>query len=165
MMKALDIAKYFLDKDPERRYFTYIPITRNGLTFYDGNAKINKFLHLAQVLYIAKYGKLLMEDVFYAFANGAVVEDVQKAFNSTLHKPTEYGVSFDTETNDFLDRVYFMLQNASVDDLIDLSHEDDEWDMKNIQRKKAEQQMDFMPHIDTYKKQYADALSYIYKAV
>ena len=165
MLQALDVAKYFLDKDPQRAYFTYALVTRNGRTFYEGNAKINKFLHLAQTLHIAKFGEPLMGDVFYAYANGAVVEEVQQKFNSTLHKPAMFGVSFDEKTNDFLDRVHYMLAGSTVDDLIALSHEDDEWEDKSRNTQKKDQQMDFLSCVDVYKKRYADGLDIMYGAV
>ena len=164
MLKAIDVAKYFLDKDPERQVFNRNRLDRNGRTFYEGNAMINKYLHLSQVLHVARFGEPLISDVFYAYVNGAVVEEVQQKFNSVLYNPAVYGVSFDEQTNDFLDRVHYMLAGTSVDDLIELSHEDDEWVDKSRNPKKLDQQMDFMLHADIYKEQYADGLRLMYKA-
>jgi len=164
MIKALDVAKYFLDKDPERVYFNTNLVVRNNRKFYEGNAKLNKFLHLCQTLHVAKNNELLMEDDFLAYDNGAVVEEVQQKFNSSLYKPAVYGVSFDKETNDFLERVYYMLKDSTVDDLILLSHEDEEWDKKSRNRLKKDQCMDFLSSASIYKELYADGLTIMYKA-
>ena len=165
MLNALEVAKYFLDKDPRRVYFNCTLVTKNDRTFYEGNAKINKFLHLAQTLHIAKFGEPLISDVFYAYANGAVVDEVQQKFNSFLYKPATFGVSFDDRTNDFLDRVYYMLMGSSVEDLIDLSHEDDEWEDKSRNRMKKDQKMDFLLRAEGYRERFADGLTIMYKAV
>ena len=77
-MKAATIAKYFLNKDSENVLFKDDLIELNGHESYVGNIRINKYLHIAQNTYIAKYGKLLFEDSIYAFDNGGVVENVRQ---------------------------------------------------------------------------------------
>ena len=41
-MKALDIAKYYLSKDPKRKLFNDNIIVKNDVKSYEGNIRINK---------------------------------------------------------------------------------------------------------------------------
>ena len=84
-MKARDIALFFLSKDTDNTVFTQNLVNMNNRTFYDGNARLNKFLHLAQNIYLAKYGELLYDDDLLAYDNGGVVQEVQKEYGFLLH--------------------------------------------------------------------------------
>ena len=39
VLRAIDVAEYFLSKDPERKLFTKKLQTKNGRKFYEGNAR------------------------------------------------------------------------------------------------------------------------------
>ena len=54
MHKNTDIAKFFLSLDKDHTIFTKDLVDRNDRTFYEGNARLNKYMHLAQNIYIAK---------------------------------------------------------------------------------------------------------------
>ena len=54
MMSAEVIAKYYLSKDPKRILFNNNVVIQNGRKFYEGNARLNKYLFLSQVVYLAK---------------------------------------------------------------------------------------------------------------
>ena len=54
-LKAQEVAECFLSKDPERKLFNKKIATYNERKFYEGNASLNKYLFLAQVVYLAKY--------------------------------------------------------------------------------------------------------------
>ena len=56
MIKGMDAAKFLLNLDDSRKIFNKELRTQNGRTFYEGNARLNKYMHLAQNIYIAKYG-------------------------------------------------------------------------------------------------------------
>ena len=157
MLTDMTVAKYFLAKDPERKYFTKNLITRNGRSFYDGNARLNKYLHLAQNIYIAKEGEKLFGEDLYAYDNGAVAPEVQENYALLLsrHDVPELPESVRT----FLDKLYDILGDATLDELIELSHEDDEWAAKHSYYRKADQRMDSMAHLDTYRQQYSDILT------
>ena len=157
MLKAVDVAKYFFAKDPNRRIFNLSLIERNNRSFYEGNAKINKFLHMAQNIYIAKNGVPLFEDVLYAYDNGAVVEDVLNRY-AILYRQEISSPNLGDDVNDFLERIFYLLKDADVDELIQMSHEDDEWMEKNKNNIKSEQKMNSLSRVEEYKKQYADAL-------
>ena len=68
MHKNTDIAKYFLSLDKDHTLFTKDLVDRNERTFYEGNARLNKYMHLAQNIYIAKTGHPLIDTKFYSFA-------------------------------------------------------------------------------------------------
>lgn len=156
MIRARDVAKYFLIKDKDHRLFSKNLVEKNGRKFYEGNARLNKYLHMAQNLYIAKTGEKLFEDDLYAYDNGAVVTDVQENFAILLSRESE--PQLEESIRDFLDRVYVILQNATLDELIELSHEDSEWISKHAFYSKKEQKMDSLARIDEYKEQYGDVL-------
>ena len=77
MLRDIEVARFFLAKDPDRRLFNKKLVRRNGRDFYEGNARLNKYLHIAQNLYIAKEGEKLFSDDLYAYDNGAVAPNVQ----------------------------------------------------------------------------------------
>lgn len=156
MIRARDVALYFLNKDKDQTLFTKKLVEKNGRTFYDGNARLNKYVHMAQNLYIAKTGEKLFEDDLYAYDNGAVAVDVQENYAVLLNRKSE--LQLEAGIRDFLDRVYVILENASLDELIELSHEDAEWESKHLFYSKCEQKMDSLARIDEYKEQYRDVL-------
>jgi uncharacterized phage-associated protein len=155
-VRAIDVATYFLSKDDKRELFNKKLIHRNGRDFYEGNARLNKYLHIAQNLYIAKTGSVLFPDEMYAYDNGAVVASVQENYAVLYGRHTVPALPADIST--FLDKVFAFLKNASLDELIDLSHEDTEWEEKHIYYAKKDQRMDPMRHVEEYKEQYSDAL-------
>lgn len=156
MVKAIDVAKYFLSKDKEQKVFNKNIIEKNNRRFYVGNARLNKYLHLSQNLYIAKSGQLLFKESLYAYDNGAVVPEVQE--NYAILRSRDESVNLPDDIREFLDKVYCFLQNAALDELIELSHEDNEWLSKHAFYEKKSQKMDSLNHYEEYKEQYADAL-------
>ncbi len=157
MLNARQVAQYFLGKDPKRIVFNKDLIQMSGRKFYDGNARLNKYLHMAQNLYIAKTGEKLFQDDMYAYDNGAVVPDVQENYKLLLSRPSMPEIP--EAICSFLDKLYEILGDATLDDLIELSHEDDEWIAKHRYYGKAEQRMDSMSRVATYRQQYSDILS------
>lgn len=156
MVKAMDVAEYFLSKDPDRKLFTKKLQTKNGRKFYEGNARLNKYLHMAQNVFIAKMGEKLFGEDLYAYDNGAVATNVQENYSvlwSRNNVPT-----FTPEIIEFLDKLYLILENAPLDELIDISHEDPEWADKHRGYSKECQRMDSLAHLSEYKEQYADVV-------
>lgn len=154
--RAIDVAEYFLSKDPERKLFTKKLQTKNDRKFYEGNARLNKYLHMAQNVFIAKTGERLFGDNLYAYDNGAVAVDVQENYSvlwSRCNAP-----AFTPELVAFLDKLYFILENAPLDELIEISHEDPEWADKHRGYSKESQRMDSLSRFAEYKKQYADVI-------
>ena len=55
MITARNVAEYFLSKDPDRKIFNKNVVVYNDRKFYEGNARLNKYLFLSQVVHLAKY--------------------------------------------------------------------------------------------------------------
>ena len=155
MLKAIDVARYFLYLDAGGKMFTDKFVSKNGKTFRDGNARLNKYLHIAQNLYIAKMGCKLFSDDLYAFDNGAVVPSVREKYVS-IRAVKRAAPEIADEYIDFLGKVYRVLENAGLDELIAISHEDSEWRERNPHREN--QRMNSLARADEYKTQYADML-------
>lgn len=157
MLKGMEVARYFLGLDKEKKVFNKEVLTKNGRSFYEGNARLNKYLHMAQNIYIAKYGKPLMDSVFYAYDNGAVDPNVQEKY-SVLLSMRDNPAPIEGEEKRYLDKIYVAFQNATLDELIELSHEDPEWIDKHGHYRKEDQIMDSMSRKEEYAEQYADMI-------
>lgn len=155
MLKAIEVAMYFLHLDADGKMFTGQFVSKNGKTFREGNARLNKYLHIAQNLHIAKRGCKLFSEDLYAFDNGAVVPSVREKYVSiqTIKRAVP---EIPDEYTEFLDKVYRVLKNATLDELITISHEDGEWIERNPHREN--QRMNSLARADEYKAQYADML-------
>lgn len=158
-MTAKDVAVFFLSLEEEKNtLFNMNLITRNGRTFYEGNARLNKYLHLAQNIYYAKTGTLLFSDDLYAYDNGAVVPSVLERYSVLLQRNIPVP-NISEEKEVFLKKFFIAFQSASIDELIELSHEDEEWQEKNKMLTKQKQIMDTEAHLSEYKEQYADIIN------
>lgn len=156
-MTARDLANYFLSLDPDRQYFNQKLINRNGSTFYEGNARLNKYMHLAQNIYIAMTGNLLIDSPFYAYNNGAVIPDIQRDYRVLLNSRNEYsGIS--SEQMLLLRKIFEAIKNADIDEIIEIDHEDKAWIDKHNGETMAEQKMDSLQYKEIYEKQYADMI-------
>ena len=160
MVRDIDVAKFFISKDSDGILFSKKLINKNGRLFYKGNARLNKLLHLAQNIYYAKTGTPLMDTTFYAYDNGAVIPRIQENYGALLNLPS-YDVHFDTEIEDFLNRFFRAFKNASIDELIELSREDDEWERKHCFFNKEKQRMNSTENLLAYREQYADIIKII----
>ena len=155
MLKALNVARYFLFLDADGKMFKRNLVSRNGKTFCEGNARLNKYLHIAQNLYIAQTSSKLFSEDLYAFDNGAVVPVVRERYTLLCRTP-KTKPEIPNAYAMFLDKVYKVLRNASIEELIEISHEDSEWQARNPQR--DNQRMNSLAHVDEYSRQYADML-------
>ena len=155
MIRGIDAALYILSLDKKHELFNKNLRTQNGRRFYEGNARLNKYMHLAQNIYIAKYGEPLMDSVFYAYDNGAVDPKIRENYSVLLERKDKNVVMEDNEKK-FLDAIYKAFRNATLDELIELSHEDSEWIDKHNYYQKNDQKMDSMARKEEYAKQYAD---------
>ena len=157
MISSFDVALYFLSLDKKHEFFNKTLCTRNGRTFYEGNARLNKYMHLAQNIYIAKYQEPLMDSTFYAYDNGAVDTTIQENY-SVLLEQKDKNITLPEKEKKFLDTIYKVFQNATLDEMIELSHEDSEWISKHNFYQKKDQLMDSMSHKEEYAEQYADMI-------
>lgn len=124
-MTAKEIGQYFLNKDHDKSIFTNNIIILNNRKCYDGNVKLNKYLFLAQVVYLAKNNKKLFDDDFVAYINGPVIKSIIESFSIMIYSNKKVNIS--KEISEFLDKIYVSLENATVEELVEISHEDPEW--------------------------------------
>ena len=64
-------------------------------------------------------------------------------------------VDIPEEERSFLKKIAASLHDASVDDLIEISHQDEEWQAK---RNSVSQEMDSMSRVKEYQERYADVI-------
>jgi len=151
MLDAVSVAKYFISKDKDRKLFNKNVVEYNSRSFYEGNARLNKYLFLAQVVYLAKYEKKLFSDDFVAYDNGPIVLDIMTSYGRLVSK--EEDVQLPVDVKNFLDKIYFSLENATYEELIDITHEDPEWITLSKDTYNAPI-MNLEKNIDVYKKRY-----------
>ena len=127
MLTARLVSEYFLSKDPERKIFNMELVDYNNRRSYEGNIKLNKYLYLAQTVYLAKYGELLFSDNFVAYDNGPVVKEIVDNYAS-IQSVKKYNEDIlPEEIKEFLDKIYMSLEGATFDELIEITHEDTAW--------------------------------------
>lgn len=157
---AKNIARFFFSLDEDEKLFPLDKmVSINNRDMYEGNIRVNKFLHLSQNAYIAKYGKKLFSNDLYAYDNGGIVRDVQLNYQVLKHLDNSKGNDFgiDEETRLFLRKIFYILQNAPIEELIKISHEDDEWVECN-QLPHGRQMMNPFHYADKYRTQYEDVV-------
>lgn len=157
MLNVIDVANYFLKKDRNRKLFKNDIIGRNGKAFCEGNVRLSIYLHIAQNVWIAKTGEKLIDVDFYACDNGATSLDVRDNYQIMLRNIRKIlEITFPKEQKEFLDTIYVALKSADIDELIEISREDPEWEDKHKNYPKDKQKMDSLKLKDHYKTQYAN---------
>ena len=162
MIDAVNAARYLISLDPDFQYFNKKVITLNGRTFYEGNARLNKMLHLAQNTYIGRNFKKIIDTDFYAYDNGAVVLDVQENYAFLLGTAQKVPpTTIPQEVAVFLKKIFNMLKDAPIEELIEIDHEDPAWREKHCSPYKSDLKMDSMKFLEDYKDRYAAANFYL----
>lgn len=151
MINAETIASYFLSKDPKRKLFNNNLVEKNNRKFYEGNARLNKYLFLAQVVYFARYEQRLISDNFLAYANGPIVKKIQTNYLSLSNNHKNIDIPQDIKK--FLDKIYDALKDANYDELIEITHEDPEW-IRLSKQTLCGPTMYLEKHIREYKQRY-----------
>ena len=127
MITAKEIAKYFLSKDSNKKLFNGNLVEFNGRKAYEGNIRLNKYLYFAQTVFLAKYGKLLFGDDFVAYDNGPVVKEIVENYPSIQASANKENIVLPIDIQEFLDKIYLSLKDASCEELIEITHEDSAW--------------------------------------
>ncbi len=145
------VAKYFLLKDTEHNLFDMNIVTCNNENFYEENLRLNIYLFLSQVVYLAKYNRMLFYGDFHVCDNGPVILESIKLFQ-TLNGEENFNSLSDKDKN-FLDKIYKSLENATYEELTNIIHEDPEWlCLKELTYNVPV--MDLKKHINEYKRRY-----------
>lgn len=151
MLEANVVAKYFLSKDPERKIFNNNIVVKNNRKSYEGNVRLNKYLFLAQVVYLAKYDRKLISDDFVAYDNGPVIQAIISDYPLMASRNDKVEINGDIKI--FLDKIYDSLENATYEELIEITHEDPEWIRLSRDTYNAPI-MNLEKNIEVYKKRY-----------
>lgn len=152
MVSAKDIAKYFLSKDKEGKLFSTNLIYLNGRKCYEGNVRLNKYLYFAQTVYLAKYGELLFSESILAYDNGPIVKEIMEKY-AVLQANKNDETNLDSRIKIFLDKIYKSLENATCEELVDITHEDTAWKELSANTYSAPV-IDIMKYQEKYRKQY-----------
>ena len=134
-VSALDISQYLLSLDPKRKYFTDKRMSSKegwgNNPPVEGNFRLNKLLHILQILHYVKYGDFLFSEDMIAYRNGAVVENVSKSFSNELYHLKNYPRidNLDPEKKNFLKIKTEFFQSYTNHQLQELSHEDPSWNL------------------------------------
>lgn len=155
MEKAENIAKYLLSLDNNNEVFNNNLITLNGRECYEGNVRLNKYLHIMQMVYFAMTDKKLFDDLMYAFDNGVVVGTVMNNYKYLCSTKNEYEI-MDTSIKEFTLKMFDILKYAPLEELINISHQDEEWIKKHNFYKKKDQLIDVDSQKENYKAMCAD---------
>lgn len=155
MEKVENIAKYILYLDKNNEIFINNLINLNGRDCYEGNVRLNKYLHIMQMVYFAMTDKKLFNEEMYAFDNGVVVNSVMNNYLSLKSTKNSYNIS-DINVKNYIDKMFNILKYAPLKDLIEISHQDEEWKKKHNFYQKKEQLIDVDSQKENYKIMCAD---------
>lgn len=155
MEKVEDIAKYILSLDKKNNIFINKLITLQGRDCYEGNVRLNKYLHIMQMVYIAMTDNKLFNEDMYAFDNGVVVSSVMNNYAYLKSTKDCYKIS-DINIKKYIKKMFDILKYAPLEDLIEISHQDEEWKKKHNFYQKKDQLIDVDSQKENYKIMCAD---------
>lgn len=118
MYKAIDIAKWFMEKNLDE--------PRNSLM---GNMKLQKLLFFAQLIYIALYDDFLIKENFNAYEHGMIIEPIRLKYKNNYNSILEEGntKNLDEKAFNALNLTAEIYGDANADELSTLSHQFDYW--------------------------------------
>ena len=155
MEKVENIAKYILFLDKNNDIFINNLLTLNGRDCYEGNVRLNKYLHIMQMVYFAMTDKKLFNEEMYAFNNGVVVNSVMNNYVYLKSTKNSYNIS-DENVKKYIEKMFNILKYAPLEDLIEISHQDEEWKKKHNYYQKKDQLIDVDSQKENYKIMCAD---------
>ncbi len=155
MEKVENIAKYILYLDTNNDIFINKLINLQGRDCYEGNVRLNKYLHIMQMVYLAMTNKKLFDEAMYAFDNGVVVNSVMNNYAYLKSNKDSYKIS-DLDVKTYIEKMFNILKYAPLEDLIEISHQDEEWKKKHNFYQKKDQLIDVDSQKENYKIMCAD---------
>lgn len=148
MEKVENITKYILSLDKNNDIFINKLIHLQGKNCYEGNVRLNKYLHIMQMVYFAMTDNKLFNEDMYASPNGVVVNTVMNNYAYLKSNSDSYTIS-DENVKSYIEKMFNILKYAPLQDLIEISHQDEE-------RKKNDQLIDVDSQKENYKIMCAD---------
>ena len=153
---ALSIAKYLLSLDLKREYFTLNWMKpKEGWESIprEGSFRLNKMLHICQMLYCAKYKKPLFKEQMLAFEHGGVVEGIRTSFVDLYNLIGKEKSDLERNDKQFIDQVFAYFRQEDNERLGSFSHDDPAWKLG-----KEQGNLQVMPLDDKLINYYADFL-------
>ena len=129
-VSAIEVAKYLLSLDLNREYFTLNWMKpKEGWESVprEGSFRLNKMLHLCQILYCAKYKRPLFWEQMLAFEHGAVVEGVRVNYLELYWTLGKEETKLERNNQDFIKKVFTRFRSEDDNTLENLSHDDPAW--------------------------------------
>lgn len=129
-ISATEIAKLLLSFDPDREYFLDGKmLNKTEEEGYEpptiGNFRLNKMLHICQMLHYAKYGEPLFLEDLRAYYHGAIVYPVYRGFFSFYRQSlATKEISVAKEKKNLISKTYYYFKKYSDDYLETFSHDD-----------------------------------------
>lgn len=103
------------------------------------------------MVYIAMHDSKLFNEDMYAFDNGVVVNSVMNNYSYLKSTKDSYEI-IDDNVKSFVEKMFNILKYAPLEDLIEISHQDEEWKKKHNFYLKKDQLID----VDSQKQNYKD---------
>jgi uncharacterized phage-associated protein len=126
-VSVLEVAKFFLSLDPERKYFVNQKMAEveGESAPIIGNLRLNKLLQITQILYAAKEREYLFTEKFLAFEHGGIIYEVYRQFhflfNPQNHAPVK---DLSPSLKTFLTKIYNYFRTYTNKQLEYFVHED-----------------------------------------
>jgi uncharacterized phage-associated protein len=128
-ISAEEVTRLLLSFDEGREYFCDGKMSNKEEISTEpptiGNFRLNKMLHLCQMLHYSKYGIPLFREDLRAYYHGAIVYSIYKNFFSfyrQFRKAEE--IPIDTQRKEFISKIYHYFKKYSDEDLETFSHDD-----------------------------------------
>jgi len=120
MLKAIDVAKYFLS------------LTDEDAEDFTSNLKLQKLLYYAQGLHLALYDGPLFPELIEAWTHGPVVPQVYYTYKGNgscaIPAPDDLDFSvYDEKTRELLDEIHNVFGQFSAWKLRNMTHEEPPW--------------------------------------
>ena len=113
MEKVENIAKYILSLDKNDDIFINKLITLQGRECYEGNVRLNKYLHIMQMVYFAMTDKKLFSEDMYAFDNGVIVDVVMNNYLYLKSTKESYSIS-NANVKTYIEKMFNIKVNDEV---------------------------------------------------
>ncbi|MCE8159279.1 MAG: DUF4065 domain-containing protein [Candidatus Moeniiplasma glomeromycotorum] len=167
-VSALEVTKFFLSLDPERKYFVKEKLIKKGDNSSPmiGNLRLNKLLQITQILYAAKEENWLFPEKFLAFEHGGVIYEIYRQFHFLVDSQNSTPIKNLTPAlESFLTKIYHYFKTYTNQQLKDFVHEDPAWFNTWEERKTLRIQSQTMPKNSEMLKYYRNFALHIVELV
>ena len=165
MLSAMQVGKYILDKDTDKAVFTRDKIIIKDKEYIDGNIRINEYLHLAQILYMALENDVLFMDDLYAYDGGVIIMETFENYSAIVYEKPAGFFEFPKKKKQFVNKIYEYLKPMTTQKILNLSHMDKEWQEKSQLILSHYRCMNPMLMVSDYRQTYVDVIRDLHKVI